>query len=129
MRHYLPNEVEVIGGTSEVLPTHSNSMVEPFQGFVINMNVVTRAHRDAKDKGYCLVLPIGSFEKGDLCLYELGLVVPLITGDCCAFDSKGITHYNLHYKGKRASLVFHTDIELEKYAENANHWGNNVYYN
>ena len=61
MRQYLPDEVDIIGGTSEILPGHSHSIVEPFQGFVINMNVVTRAYRDTKDKGYCLVLAIGSF--------------------------------------------------------------------
>jgi hypothetical protein len=92
------------------------------------MNVMTRAHRDAKDQGYCLVMPLGDFEKGDLCLYEPGFVIPLAPGDVIVFASREITHFNLHYKGERASFVFHTDMEMEKFQENYNHWGVNRFF-
>jgi hypothetical protein len=128
IKHYLPAEAEIIGGSADMLPGNSSSMVHPFLGFVVNMNVITRAHRDAKDQGYCLIIPLGSFTNGKLCLYEPGFVIPLQNGDVVIFPSREITHFNLHYLGERASLVFHTDREMKQYEENSNHWGDNQYF-
>jgi hypothetical protein len=43
-------------------------------------------------------------------------------GDMALFPSGRTTHFNLHYKGTRASLVLHSDGAGRKWAENRNHW-------
>ncbi|THH06933.1 hypothetical protein EW146_g9465 [Bondarzewia mesenterica] len=89
----LPKEYEILRMEADVLPGNNRSAVYPFLGLVINLNVTTRAHRDAKDKDFCLVLPIGD-----------------------------TTHFNLHYKGRRASLVLQTDREMRHWREDRNGW-------
>ena len=100
----------------------------PFGGFVLNINVATQAHRDPKDLGLCLVLTIGQYSGGELCLYEPGLVMRLRDGDMVLFCSGGITHFNLHYEGTRASLVLHSDYAGKGWAENRNHWIDNEFF-
>lgn len=53
----------------------------PFGSIVLNLNVVTNAHRDAKDLQACLVLVLGDHAGGELCLVEPGIVLPLKSGD------------------------------------------------
>ncbi|KAH9910583.1 uncharacterized protein B0H18DRAFT_963097 [Fomitopsis serialis] len=57
----LPMEYERLEATASILPGNNVSVVNPFVGLVVNLNVVTRAHRDSKDDSVCLVLPIGDF--------------------------------------------------------------------
>ena len=128
LKHYLPNEVEVISADASILPSGGTSIVQPFLGFVINMNVVTRAHRDVKDHHLCLVMPIGDFKDGELCFFESGLVIPLSHGDIIVFASRDITHFNLHYRGRRASFVYHTDNAITDWTKFFNHWGENKYF-
>jgi hypothetical protein len=66
---------------------------------VININVYTKAHRDSGDRHLCLVIPIGHFEGGGLCLLENGLVLELRNGDIAIFRSSEVTHFNLDYRG------------------------------
>ena len=99
----------------------------PFGGFVLNINVVTQAHRDAKDFDICLVLVIGQHVGGELCLFEPGLVMPLQEGDMVAFPSGKITHFNLHYEGTRASVILHSDYAGKAWAETRNGWMNNKF--
>ncbi|KAH9912434.1 uncharacterized protein B0H18DRAFT_853002, partial [Fomitopsis serialis] len=93
----LPMEYERLEATAAILPGNNVSAVSPFAALVVNLNVVTRAHRDRQDDGVCLVLPIGEFEGGELCLVEAGLVIPLRNGDFAVFPSCKLTHFNLHY--------------------------------
>ena len=97
---------------------------------VINLNAATLAHRDCKDQGLCVVIAIGDFQGGELCLYEPGLVVPLRPGDIIVFPSTRITHFNIHYSGCRASIVLHTDREIDKWTNGQqNSWSHNMYFN
>ena len=81
------------------------------------------------DKSLCVVIPIGDFEDGDLCLYEPGIVLSLRNGQAVAFPSCDITHFNLDYVGTRASLVLHTDKAFDQWTLNErNGWQNNMYF-
>ena len=70
----LPDEYEHLEATAQILPGNNATAVNPFVGLVVNLNVVTRAHRDSKDDCICLVLAIGDFEGGELCLVERSAV-------------------------------------------------------
>ncbi|EGO04404.1 hypothetical protein SERLA73DRAFT_68088 [Serpula lacrymans var. lacrymans S7.3] len=55
---YLPAKYLVLRQHAESLPGNNASAVCPFLGLVVNINVSTKAHRDAKDKLFCLVIPL-----------------------------------------------------------------------
>ena len=125
----LPNEYNHLEATASILPDNNTSAVRPFVGLVINLNVITAAHRDSKDDTVCLVLALGDFDGGELCLYEPGLIIPLQHGDFIIFPSFRFTHFNLHYKGRRASVVLHTDREMSNWRDGErNGWGNKMYF-
>ena len=64
-----------------------------------------------------------------MCLYEPGLVIPLHNGHFIAFPSSRITHFNLHFSGKRASIVLHTDREIDKWTKGGrNGWKDNIHF-
>ena len=126
----LPEEYTRLEATASILPDNNASAVRPFLGLVINLNVITTAHRDSKDDAVCLVLALGDFKGGELCLYEPGLIVPLQHGDFIIFPSCRFTHFNLHYSGRRASVVLHTDREMSKWQDNdRNGWKDKEYFN
>ena len=114
--------------TAYLLPNHSTSAVHPFLGLVLNFNIASQAHRDAKDDSICVVIPIGEFLGGALCLVELGIVLPLRHGDFTVFPSCDITHFNLHYSGRRCSIVLHTDREMAKWTADRNGWVSNAHF-
>ena len=107
---------------ADVLPGKAASPVHPFGGFVINLNVVTRCHRDVNDQSVCLIVVIGSHTGGELCLLEPGLVLRLRNGDIVIFPSGHITHFNLHYHGIRASMVLHSDRAGKFWANDRAGW-------
>lgn len=93
---------------------------------MININACCKAHRDRQDLQFCLIIPVGTFAGGDLVLMETGLVLGLSQGDIVIFRSCDITHLNLHYQGKRASIVLHSDKAMGRWAtEDYNGWKNN----
>ncbi|KAI0317928.1 hypothetical protein OF83DRAFT_1024044, partial [Amylostereum chailletii] len=96
LEHYLPVEFKVLSMSAN-LPVLNTSPVFPFLGLVLNINVSTFAHRDDQDLLYCLVLPLGEYDGGEICLYEQGISVGLESGDIFAFDSTHTTHFNLDY--------------------------------
>lgn len=106
----------------EILPGKPDSPVSPFVSLVLNANISTLAHLDGKDFVLCLVLAIGEFSGGGLVLGEQGLVVEARNGDFLAFCSERTTHFNLKYKGERASMVLHTDKEFVKWRDCRNGW-------
>ena len=111
----------------EALPNGHTSPVHPFTGFVLNINVSTRIHRDWGDEDICLVLVLSDCSGGELCLKEPGVVLKMNTGDIIIFKSAEISHFNLHYAGKRASLVFHTDRAAKSWAKDRNGWQHNIH--
>jgi predicted 2-oxoglutarate/Fe(II)-dependent dioxygenase YbiX len=123
----LPDSYGTLSFLVEALPNGDWSPVHPFSGFVLNMNVCTRIHRDWGDEDICLVLVLSDCSGGELCLKEPGVVLKLATGDVVLFKSSEISHFNLHYNGKRASLVFHTDRAARSWAKDRNGWQHNVY--
>lgn len=118
----MPDDYEILVELVEMLPSKPDSPVAPFLSLVININVSTLAHWDAKDKLLCLVLAVSDFTGGGLILYEQGLVLELRNGDFATFMSHETTHFNLEYEGESGSLVLHTDKEFEKWKENGNGW-------
>ncbi|KAF6743154.1 hypothetical protein DFP72DRAFT_1101957 [Ephemerocybe angulata] len=77
-----PGNFEILSQFIDRLPCNFLSPVDPFAGFVLNLNVATRIHRDRGDSDICLVLVFSDAEKrsdqvqwqdGALCFQELGL--------------------------------------------------------
>src|ERR1700709_548631 len=122
-------EYEVLVELTQDLPGGEVSPVTPFLSLVVNLNVSTAGHRDRFDKDICLVLPLGDFTGGALVMFEQRLVLELRSGDFAVFQSAETTHFNLHYEGRRASFVFHTDKSFDKWMENRNGWASNEYFN
>jgi hypothetical protein len=145
---HLPEQYIQLSATADMMPVGILPAAYPFQSWVLNLNVATKAHRDTKDCGLCLVVPVGRFEGGELCMVETGLVLEIQSGDVVVFPSPNITHFNLHFKGKlfysltlivisishyiysgqRASLVLNTDAEMKTFVETNNGWADNVHY-
>jgi len=122
----LPEEYVSLEATARILPGNHQSPVLPFLSLVFNVNVITKGHRDGKDKDFCLVLPIGDFVGGELVAMETGLVVEILQGDFMVFPSAFVTHFNLHYQGRRASMVLHTDKAMDDWAIGRNGWEENI---
>ncbi len=127
LQQLLPNNYQILGQFVDVLPCEEPSPVYPFAGFVINLNVATRVHRDYKDNNICVVISMSDGVGGELCLLELGLVVEMRSGDAIIFKSSQLTHFNMHYRGQRASLVFHSDKMAAKWVEDRNGWQHNIF--
>ena len=72
-RSCLPQEYQIFVELVEMLPGRPDSPVAPFVSLVLNINVATLAHCDAKDKLLCLVLAVGHFSGGGLVLREPGV--------------------------------------------------------
>ncbi|EGO30218.1 hypothetical protein SERLADRAFT_404493 [Serpula lacrymans var. lacrymans S7.9] len=62
---YLPTKYLVLRQHAELLPENNASAACPFLGLVVNINVSTKAHRDAKDKPFCLVIPLDIYQLFD----------------------------------------------------------------
>jgi predicted 2-oxoglutarate/Fe(II)-dependent dioxygenase YbiX len=60
-------------------------------------------------------------EGGDLCLEELGIKLKLANGDFDIFPSQKIFHFNMDFKGERASIVFHTEADSESWIKHRNY--------
>ena len=84
-----------------------------FCGFVLNVNVVTGAHKDSMDTTMCCCFSLGEWEGGHLVLDELGLVFEMQPGEIICFDSSKIVHFNMHYVGERMSVVLQSDKFLD----------------
>jgi hypothetical protein len=135
----LPEEYEVIKVFVNQLPLNERSLAYPFGGFVINIGVATKAHRDRFDKIFCVVIPFGKWTGGELCLYEPGFVSSFPVAACSHFRFQGfvfrlkpwdilifpscdITHFNLDFQGVRLSLVLHSDKYGDRWVRNRNGW-------
>ncbi|KAJ7832109.1 hypothetical protein B0H13DRAFT_1575332, partial [Mycena leptocephala] len=101
LKTYLGQEYDEIKMLAEALPLGASSPAYPFAGFVLNVGACTWAHRD-QDKLACFVIPMGDYEGGQLALYETGFSFNLQMGEVLAFPSCDMTHFNLHFTGRRA---------------------------
>ena len=81
---------------------------------------------DGSDKAICLVIPFGEFKDGQIVLYELGVVVEMLEGILLAFPSYDVTHFNLHFRGVRGSIVLQEDKEVDSWIEDRNGWGHHM---
>jgi ABC-type uncharacterized transport system substrate-binding protein len=45
------------------------------------------------------------------------------------FASSKLSHFNSHFKDKRASLVFHSDVSAKAWVENRNGWNHTLSIN
>ncbi|KAJ6487210.1 hypothetical protein C8R47DRAFT_518002 [Mycena vitilis] len=118
-----PDEYEGLRIFADVLPMNASSPAYPFGGFVLNLRASTWGHRDHGDKTLCVVIPFGRFVGGQLCLYELGFKFDLRMGDVLIFPSCDITHFNMHFTGKRGTLVLHSDRQGDEWARDCRGWG------
>jgi hypothetical protein len=123
-----PDECDSMTMFVDILPADHVSATYPFGGAVINVNAVTKIHRDHKDEEICLVLVISDCEGGELVLHEPGLVLRMKSGDFAIFRSGDISHYNLHYKGRRVSIVLNTDSAGKKWVVMRNGWNTHTFF-
>ncbi|KAF8798225.1 hypothetical protein BYT27DRAFT_7228392 [Phlegmacium glaucopus] len=128
LRKVLPEEFKILSQFAETLPSSGNLPVYPFGGFILNINISTRIHRDWKDLRICLVMVFSDCEDGDLVFMEPGIVFSLNNGDIIIFPSSKISHFKLHFKGRRVSLVLHSDNEVQKWVETRNGWKGNSFF-
>jgi len=126
----LPGEVKNLKKWCSILPLNDQSPVHPFGSVVINFNAATRRHQDCRDyEKICLVLVIKrNCTGGDLVLEDLGVVLDLENGDVVIFRSADITHFNMDFKGERASLVLHSDGAGKESVEQRNGWEGNKWF-
>jgi len=125
----LPEEYTILGLYASVLPAGDQSPTFPFAGYVVNINVCTTIHRDRMDKLLCLVLALQDCEGGDLGIMEAGVCIQLRSGDMVLFRSHKFSHFNMHYKGRRASIVFHSDSAGSHWADSRNGWADSDFLN
>lgn len=118
---------EEIRTNIDITPLHDQSLASPFPCFVLNFNVATLLHKDGGDKRGCLVMSAGPHSGGELCFLEPKIALQMRHGDWVVFRSKDITHFNLLYKGLRASLVFHSDKSGVAYQKDGNGWDGNKF--
>lgn len=68
---------------------------------ILSIQPPTDGHRDCSDMdSVCVVLALGDFTGGELCLYEAGLVIELPQCSMVAICSKQDVHFNLHFEGQ-----------------------------
>lgn len=117
-----------ISANIDIIPLQDQPLGSPFPCLVLNLNLVTLLHKDKGDKDGCIIAVLGPHSGGELCISEAGLVLELIHGDWTVISSQKLGHFNLHYKGKRASLVIHVDKSAVSYQKDAHGWDGNDYF-
>lgn len=75
-----------------------------------------------------MVIAISDCVGGGLGLEEPGFLADMDNGDMVIFKSASMTHFNLDYKGKRASMVFHTDRASKGWVKDNNGWRRNTFF-
>jgi hypothetical protein len=72
--------------------------------------------------GLCVAVPYGTWDEGQLVLFELGIGLDLRPLDIVIFYSAYTTHFNMRYTGKRGSVVLNTDRTIQEWTKNKNGW-------
>ncbi|KAG9089883.1 hypothetical protein FS749_000973 [Ceratobasidium sp. UAMH 11750] len=124
LEHYIPNLLAEHEKLSVSLSPAFKIGCEPFCMCVVNIQPVTNSHRDDSDDvdSFCLVMALGEFTGGELCVYQPGLVMQFLPGTFVAIRSKRDVHFNLHYVGRRMSMVFTSDGDLKRWEKDRNGW-------
>ncbi|KAJ7661099.1 hypothetical protein B0H17DRAFT_1144802 [Mycena rosella] len=122
LKTLLPNEYYSISVFASKLPLNERSLAHLFGGYVINIRVSTRGHRDTGDKLFCVVIPFGEWTGGELVTFEPGCVFRPKAWDAIIFPSCDITHFNLEHQGSRLSLVLHSDKYGDGWVQDLNGW-------
>ncbi|KAJ7829621.1 hypothetical protein B0H13DRAFT_1655569, partial [Mycena leptocephala] len=81
LKKLLPEEYDQIQVYASQLPLNQRSHAHPFGGFVLNIAVSTKCHRDEGDKIFCVVIPFGEWTGGELGFVEPGLLFRLRAWD------------------------------------------------
>jgi hypothetical protein len=112
----------------DVLPLASNLGVHPLSGWVLNIAASTHAHVDPMDLAdFCgAFLLTDGVQGGSVCLHQAGLVCHMRAGDGALFCSRTQSHFNLHFKGKRASIILQSCKDLLNWYKNCNGWSHHV---
>ena len=71
-------------------------------------------------------MPFGDFDEGELVLFEAGLVVDMKEGIVVGFPSFDLTHFNLHFRGFRGSIVLQSDKNGDSWIEDRNGWASHM---
>ncbi|KAK7019275.1 hypothetical protein R3P38DRAFT_3319350 [Favolaschia claudopus] len=125
IKKLLPEEYSRIEVYASRLPLNERSPAYPFGGYVINFRGCTEGHQDDIDDEMCVVIswcPPGKSVGGEIALFEEGLVIRTRQWDAVIFHSCDSTHFNLHVKGTRISIVLQSDKHGKKWVENKNNW-------
>ena len=122
IKKHLPDAHKHLSVFCDILPLNIRPATYPFPGLVINLQVATEGHLDSADDTICVVIPFGDFEDGELILFEAGLMIRVIEGDLVIFPSNQLTHFNMHFKGVRGSVVMHSDKEAKRWKTDRNGW-------
>ncbi|KAK6966850.1 hypothetical protein R3P38DRAFT_3511953, partial [Favolaschia claudopus] len=121
IKKFLPEEYSRIEIYASRLPLNERSPAYPFGGYVINLRVCTEGHQDDIDHEMCV--SVG----GEIALFEEGLVFRTRQWDALIFHSRDSTHFNLHVKGTRISIVLQSNKHGKKWVENKNNWVQSSY--
>ena len=124
-----PSEYIVIKAFVDVLPLNHSPITYPFASMVLNVQASSKAHKDQRDKIYCVTVPFGQYTEGELVFYEPGVVIEAVVGDIIIFPSCNITHFNLEFEGIRCGLIFYSDKHGEDWARFRNGWDDHMVVN
>lgn len=122
MQAYMPVHYQQLSYIASCLPYNDFMPCHPFLGTVLNTGVSTLAHRDGMDLGFCLVMPVGTWDGAWLGLYEMRLVWAPVSENLFWFLSNTVTHFNDHLAGTRCSYVFNTDSNHAQWASSSNNF-------
>src|ERR1700733_7544572 len=119
---HCPSEYKEIKAFVDVLPLNHYPKTYPFASFVINIQGSTMAHKDPKDKIWCVTIPFGNYSGGGLVLHEAGVVIERAVGDVMIFPSSHLTHFNLDFEGVRGSIILFSDKHGDDWVRFRNGW-------
>lgn len=68
-----------------------------FSLLILNLTCGCALHKDFRDYGYCVLVPFGDFDGGELVFPKYQIAVKLDPGDVAIFRSSVLEHGNLPY--------------------------------
>jgi hypothetical protein len=126
LQTHLPEEYNNLATYCNLIPYSYTPPTHAFHGVVANLQVATNSHKDVPDDAICIIMPWGFYTGGECVFEEVGLVIDLPSGSGVTFPSYGVTHYNLHFTGWRASTVCHSEKEGCSWVQHKNGWYEHV---
>lgn len=99
--------------TRRVIPQYR--LFDIFSLLILNLTCGCTLHKDFRDYGYCVLVPFGDFDGGELVFPKYQIAVKLDPGDVAIFRSSVLEHGNLPYTGTRRSCVLVTHKTMLQY--------------